>query len=123
MPATSARINFILNEFRVVKNGPDATVTGKYGDYARRTDVVPTYFEAEGDAQAMCDERHALLSADRRRFQQTVSGEATGLGMAYTSSPPTVTVIDDNRQANHAALVSEIVIDLAKEETRIESWG
>lgn len=123
MPATPARIGFIMHEFRVVKSGPDAGVTGKYGSAARRTDVIATYFDNEADAQALSDERLALLSGDRRRFSTTVSGEDTGLGMTYTLTPPTITVLDDTREANHAALVSEITLDFGREETRIESWG
>jgi hypothetical protein len=123
MPATPTRIGFISHEFRTVKNGPDAGVVAKYGKAARRSDLVETFFEVEADAQAMCDERMGLLSADRRRFAQTVSGEATGMVMAYTSTPPAANVIDDLRQADHDALVSEITIDFTREETRIESWG
>lgn len=124
MPATPARIALITQEFRTVRNGPDTTVDGKYGATARKTTgPVETFFEDEGDAQAMCDERRTLLGADRRRFVQTVQGEATGLGLSYSTVSPTATVIDDSRQANHTALVSEITIDFAKEKTKLESWG
>lgn len=124
MPATPSRVAFIKSEYRTVKNGPIAAVVAKYGDSARRTkETIPTYFEAEADAQAMCNERATLLSGDRRRFVQEVAGEATGLGISYTTGAPTVTVIDDDRAANHNALVSEITIDFAKETTKIESWG
>jgi len=123
MPATAAQAAFIQEEFRVVKNGPDETVTGKYGDLARRTDVIPTFFEVEADAQSMCDERKTLLSGDRRRFSQVVSGESTGLALAYTSTLPGVTVIDDRRKASHSALVSEFTIDFGKQTTSLETWG
>ena len=124
MPATAARSTFIRNEFRTVNNGPNATVVTKYGDASRKTkEAIPTYFETEADAQAMCDERMTLLSADRRRFQQSVSGEAPGLNMTYTSGPPTIAVIDDDRAATHNAVVSEINVDFTNEATKIESWG
>lgn len=123
MPATPDRIEFIIAEHRIVKFGPDAGVVTKHGSSARRTGVVPTFFEAQADAQAMCDERGALLSPDRRRFTTEILGEATGLGMAYTVTTPALTLIDDDFLANHTALVSEIKINFSKATTTIESWG
>ncbi len=124
MPATAARASFIKSEFRIVKNGPNATVVAKYGDSARRTkETIPTFFEVEADAQAMCDERAALLSGDRRRFDQSISGEQTGMGINYVSGSPTVNVIDDDRLANHNAVISDLKINFTKETTQIESWG
>lgn len=124
MPATAARATFIKNEYRTVNNGPNATVVTKYGDTARRSkEAIPTFFETEADAQAMCDERMTLLSADRRRFQNTISGESTGLGIAYVTGSPTVAIIDDDRSASHNAVISEITIDFTNETTKIESWG
>lgn len=122
MPATPARIGFIQQEFRVVKS-EDAGALAAYGDRARRSGVVPTFFEDEDDAQAICSERRALLAADRRLFQQTVSDTGTATSMEYTSAPPTVNVIDDERDADHDALVSEINIDFVRNEAIIESWG
>lgn len=122
MPATPSRIGFILEEFRVVKSEDSAVLTA-YGDAARKSGVVPTFFESEADAQAMCSERHDLLSADRRWFQQTVSGIETALALTYTSTPPAVNVIDDERAADHDALVSEIGIDFVNNTTIVESWG
>lgn len=124
MVATVAQIGFITQEFRSVKNGPDATVVTKYGDAARRnTEPVETFFESGADAQSICDERKNLLSADRRRFLQSITGEATGLALAYTSGSPSATVIDDERLANMSVLISEITIDFGAERTNIESWG
>lgn len=123
MPATPARIGFITNEFRRVSNGPDAGVVAKYGEAARRTEVVETFFEAQADAQAMCDARRSFLGADRRRLSQTISGEQTGIGLNYTLTTPAVTVIDDRREANHTALVSSIEIDFENETTTLETWG
>lgn len=124
MTITSARRAFIKSQYRTVKNGPNATVEAKYGSSARRTkELIPTFFEIAADAQAMCDERMALLSGDRRRFEQVVSGEQIGMGMTYTSGAPTVNVIDDDGQANHNAVASEILIDFSKQTTKIESWG
>lgn len=124
MPATGARAAFIKQQFRTVKNGPSAPVTAKYGASARRSkEAIETFFEVEADAQAICNELMTLLSADRRRFEQVISGEATGLGLNYIAGAPTVTVIDDERSANLNALVSEIAINFTDETTKIESWG
>ncbi len=122
MPATAARIGFIQQEFRVVKS-EDAGALAAYGDKARRSDLVPTFFENETDAQAMCSERRALLSADRRWFQQTVSGTETAFDLTYTSVSPTANVIDDERDADHDALVTEIGVDFVNNTTIIETWG
>lgn len=122
MPATPARIGFILEEYRIAKS-EDASTLATYGEAARRTDLIPTFFENQSDAQAMCDERRALLAADRRWFQQTVSGTETGLALDYTLVPPVVNVIDDERAANHNALVSEIGFDFVDNVSVIESWG
>lgn len=124
MPATAARAAFIKEEYRTVNNGPDSGVVTKYGDLARKSkEAIPTFFETEADAQAMCDERMTLLSADRRRFQQTISGEATGLGVSYILGSPTVRIIDDDRDALHLSIISELTIDFTNETTRIETWG
>ncbi len=124
MPATAAQIAFITQGFRIVKNGPDSGVVAKYGDDARRNeDPVETYFEAQTDAQSICDARKTLLSADRRRFSVAITGESTGLAMTYTSTNPNVTLIDDERLVNMAALVSEISINFGNEQTVVEIWG
>lgn len=122
MPATPARIGFITEEFRVVKS-EEADVLVDYGEAARKSGLVPTFFETEADAQAVCAERHTLLSANRRWFQQTVSGFETALDLDYTSTPPVVNVIDDEHAADHDALVSEIGIDFVNNTTIVESWG
>jgi hypothetical protein len=124
MPATAARAEYVKTGYRTVKNGPVSTVVTKYADAARKTlEPVPTFFEAEADAQAMCAERGTLLSADRRAFNQAVSGEATGIALAYTTTAPQLTVKDTFRQAGHAAIISEFSIDFGKQQTIIQSWG
>lgn len=122
MPATPARIGFITEEFRRATSLSSGAAT-KYGEKARRSDLIETFFEDADDAQAMADERLALLSADRRRFSHVVSGVSTGLDLDYTETTPTVTVIDDQRLADHEALVSEIIIDFEKDQTTLETWG
>lgn len=122
MPATASRIGFIMQEFRNAAAEEPGVVT-KFGASARRSDPIETFFETEADAQAICNERLALLSSERRRFFHGVSGVETGLDIATAASLPTVNVIDDEMQADHDALISEVVIDFANQTTRIETWG
>ena len=124
MPATPARIALVTQEFRTVKDGPTTAVDTKYGAAARKTEEpIETFFEVEADAQSMCTERRTLLGRDARRFVQTVQGEATGMGLSYSTTSPVATVIDDERLANHTAAISEITIDFDKEKTKLETWG
>lgn len=124
MPATPTRMQFIRQQFRSVSNGPVTSVVTAFGDLARRTrEPIETFFEHADDAQDMCDERVTLQSAQRRRIAVQVSGEATGLGIAYTATSPTATIIDDDRLINKSALISEFSVDFGKETTQLELWG
>jgi len=124
MPATASRIGFITQEFRTVTSGPDTSVDNKYGKLARKTDTpVETFFDAINDAQAICDARKALLSADRRRFQQSVSGEGFVLGLGYNLTTPAVTVVDTERLANLTAIVVEAGVDFESEKSVVTTWG
>jgi hypothetical protein len=124
MPATASRAEYVKTGYRTVRNGPDAAVATKYGDAARKTiEPVATFFEAEADAQAMCDERMALLSPDRRKLSQSVSGEMTGLSFNYTITTPQAQIVDDRRLVDHASLIAEFSIDFGKSQTSVESWG
>lgn len=124
MPATSSRIGFILQDLRIVTAGPDSSVDTKYGKLARKTDEpIETYFDDIADAQAICNARKALLSADRRRFQQSISGEAFALGLSYNQTTPAVTVVDSERQANLPAAIVEIGIDFEAGKSTVMTWG
>lgn len=124
MPATAARAQFIRQQFRSVTNGPASGVVTAWGDLSRKTtEPIPTFFESSADAQSICDERMALLSASRRRMSLVVSGEATGLSIAYSTASPVATVIDDDRLLNTAMLFAEIGIDFGSETTKLELWG
>lgn len=124
MTATAERIGFITEEYRIVTSGPDNDVLLKYGSLARRaTEPAATYLDSVLDAQALCDERHNLLKQDRRRFQQTVSGEDFGLGLEYSETTPTVTIIDSERDANFSAAIVEISVDLEAGTSSIVAWG
>ena len=124
MPATADRAQFIRQEFRSASNGPVAAVVTAFGELARRTrEPIETFFESEADAQALCDERMVLLGASNRRMSLAVSGEQTGMDMAYIGTSPTVTVIDDDRALNGDMLVTEFAIDFGAEQTTAETWG
>ncbi|PZU59846.1 MAG: hypothetical protein DI547_05050 [Sphingobium sp.] len=124
MPATPARIGFIIQEYRVSRSGPDADVVLKYGDRARDVDEpIETFFDSEADVQALCDQRLTLLKADRRRFQQTVVGEATALGMDVSQTTPTIQVIDEERLADFPAAVVELGVDFEKGQSILTTWG
>jgi hypothetical protein len=124
MPATPARIGFITQDYRVVTSGPDTAVQAKYGSMARNTDdPLPTFFDAVADTQAICDARHTLLKADRRRFSQKISGESFGLGLAYQQTTPAVTVVDTERSANLSAAIVEMSVDFESETTTVTTWG
>jgi hypothetical protein len=124
MSATAARAEYIKAGFRTVDAGPDSSVLAKYADAARKTtEPVPTFFEIEADAQAICDERMALLSNDMRRFNHSIAGENIGLDLDYSQSTPKIDVIDVRRDANHQAVAAEITIDFSKQQTSITTWG
>lgn len=124
MSATAARAQFIRQQFRSVTNGPVSGVVTAWGDLARKTtEPIPTFFETSADAQTICDERMTLLSASRRRMTQEVQGEDVGLGIDYTTSSPTATVIDDDRLLDAAMLFAEIGINFGTEKTTLETWG
>jgi len=124
MPATAFRIGFITQEFRTVTAGPDSTVDTKYGKLARKTEEpLETYFDDVADAQSICNARKTLLSADRRRFQQSVSGEGFVLGLGYNLTTPAVTVVDTERLANLTAIVVEAGVDFESEKSVVTTWG
>lgn len=124
MPATSARIDFITNEFRVVTAGPDATVVTNFGDKARDTsEPLATYFESEADATSMATARLNLLKANRRRFREDVVGEAAALALDFSQVTPAATVIDTERSANFTGAIVEIGIDYQREQSIFGVWG
>jgi hypothetical protein len=127
MPATKEQAEFVASEYRIVKSGPDTSVVAKYGARARKTtEPIPSYFEAEADAQAVQATRHSLLSGDRRRFVTSISGEQTGLDMVLLSDPPTVTLVDQEAgesNFNAPVIVCEAFVSSKTETTRLEVWG
>jgi hypothetical protein len=123
MPATPARIGFILEEFRraVAEN---ATVQSQYGALARKSeDPAESFFDAVADAQAMTDERLALLSAARRRFTVQVTGADEALALTYAGTLPVVRYTDTERDIDRAMLVGEIAVDLGRGSAAFNVWG
>lgn len=124
MPATPARIGLIINEFRRAIAGPDGSVAAKYGTLARDTDEpIETFFDTVADAQAMADERLALLSADRRLLEHDISGADQLRAIAVQPVIPTAAVIDDERGYDADALVVGMTIDLDADTASATTWG
>jgi hypothetical protein len=127
MPATNARIAFITQPYRLALTAIDATVEGAYGDLARETLVgepIETFFDSEDDAQAMADERLALLKEERARFQVALPDALSfGLSLDYSQATPTATVIDPDRNVNRPALVTDINFDFRRGGVSLGLWG
>lgn len=125
MVATPDRIGLIIQQFRIVKSGPDAAVVARYGNVARDVaDPIETFFDSTADAQTMSDERLALLSPTRRRFtmpaKEIVALPAT---LPVEQRAPTVTVIDDEHAMNGDCLVVELGLDFEHNQTTFVVWG
>lgn len=125
MPATPARIAFVINQYRLATAGPDAGVVAKYGTTARDTpDPIETFFVATGDAQIMADERLALLSADRRRATIVASGiRALPAALAVAPLMPVAHVTDTQRAIDRDAAVVELGLDFERDQTTFGVWG
>ena len=124
MPATPSRIGFIINEFRVVTAGPNSTVDALYGNRARDTkEPVETFFDSDADAQAMANERLALLEVQRSLVTVQMNGVDVAAGLDPSLTVPTVRIIDDEQDRNSQALVVGITIDMNTEQSTLETWG
>lgn len=123
MPATPARIGFILQEYRKVTVESPSVAT-KYGDLARDSeDPVQTFFDSTADALAMAQERQDLLDADRRQFRATATGISQALALDYSATTPTARVVDTELVADQDALVIEIAVDFGRDQQTITAWG
>lgn len=123
MPASPARIGFIQSEFRrAVATTPDAAV--RFGNLARESDdPIETWFDDVEDAQAVAEERQALLSAERRRFRCVTVGVNEVMALTYIGSLPVAQFVDRERGFDGKAVVSEIVIDMEKGQAALSVWG
>lgn len=124
MPATPARIGFITQQFRVATAGPNAAVEALHGNAARDTiEPLETFFDSVEDAQAMSDERLALLEVQRSLVPVRIDqvGPATDLDPSLRL--PTVDVIDDEQDRNAPGLVVAIAIDMNTGRSELTTWG
>lgn len=125
MPATPSRIAFITQPTRNVV-ASDAAVKTKYGELARDTkdEPVDSYFDVVADAQALANERLALLKADRRMMQMAARGVVNfTAGLDYSQTTPAIRAIDDERGANFVGAIVDIGIDFLSDRTSITAWG
>lgn len=124
MPATPSRIGFITSEFRIVTAGPNTTVETLYGDSARdTTEPLETFFDDPADAQAMVNERLALLEVKRSLVPVSIDGTDLAAAIDRSLSLPTVRVIDDEQGRNSTALIVGIVLDYNTGRSTLETWG
>lgn len=124
MPATPARIGFITSEFRAVTSGPNTAIETLYGNAARdNTEPLETFFDDPADAQAMANERLALLEVKRSLVAVTIDGTELAAALDRTSSLPTVRVIDDEQGRNSLALIVGVTIDYNTGRASLDTWG
>ena len=141
MPATPARIGFVVSEWRSAI-ASDSAVEALWGDAARdtsalksKTDLtgqtidaekpVETYFDNVADAQTVVNARLALLKAPRRRFEVQI-GELLDFSgaLAFTTAVPTIGFIEDEKAANlNCVLASIEALDFETGNTTVQLWG
>lgn len=141
MPATPARIGFVMQEYRSAI-ASDAAVKTKWGAAARDTSAVkdpasqpadkidaeapiPTLFDNVADAQAVVNERLALLGAARRKYEVQL-GELLDFsaGLDFRTTLPALGLIDPEKDANLSALlVSVDALDFETDKTTVQLWG
>lgn len=124
MPATTARIAFVSQEFRTVLR-TDSGVTTKYGSLARNSgeNPVETFFDDEADATAMATERFALLKGDRRLFTVEIAAALDFAGIfAFNLAAPAVTLIDDEKGVSGTYAVTAID-GSTRGTTTLKLWG
>lgn len=127
MVATPERIGFITQPYRKALTAIDTTVAAAYGELARATNIdepEETLFDDIADTQAIADERLALFSAERGRYQAGLpDGLSFALELDYSTASPTGTVIDPERDINKPAIATEITFDLRRDGAAIALWG
>lgn len=126
MPASTARIAFVGQQFRSVV-ASDSAIKTRYGPSARDTadEPVETFFDSTNDAQAVVNERLTLLKGDRRKFNVSVARvlDFSG-GLSFLQTVPTATLIDREKSANFSVgIVGIPSLDLETEATSLSVWG
>ncbi len=123
MPATPARIGFIMQDFRHAV-AEDTAVKALYGSLARQSDdPVETFFDEVDDAEVAAQERLDLLGAHRRRFEVALTGTDELLALDYTRLVPVARYVDPERDCDRSVLVGEFAIDLGRDAARATVWG
>ncbi|MFC4255362.1 hypothetical protein GRI97_07990 [Altererythrobacter xixiisoli] len=124
MPASPARIGFVLSEYRraTVESPP---VSARYGNLARSDEnPVESFFVNVADAQIMARQRHDLLSADRRRFGVTVTGLDEVLALPLSGPVvPSAHYEDRQRGTSQPSLVADVSMDFATQTAKMVVWG
>lgn len=124
MPAAPSRIGFITSAFRSVIAGPNTAIETLYGDAARdNQEPVETFFDDVADAQAMANERLALLGVKRSLVPGVIDGTELAAALDRTSALPTAQVIDDEQSRNSPGLIVGITIDYNTERSTLDTWG
>jgi hypothetical protein len=124
MPATPSRIGFVTNEFRLATAGPNTAVELLHGNEARDTEQpLETFFDAVADAQAMANERLALLEVQRSLVSVSIDQIEVGAALNPSLLLPTVRIIDDEQDRNSLALVVGVTLDLGAERCLLQTWG
>lgn len=125
MPATPARIGFVLEPWRRAA-AEDATALTRHGTLARESDdPVETFFHDVDDAQDAADERLALVSPERRRFMCEANGLEEALALDLESGViPTAEFTDPRFAASDKpVLLAEIGFDFEKQVAAFMLWG
>lgn len=125
MPATPARIAFVLQPFRRAVATADDTKR-RYGNLAREAaDPVESCFAEIEDAQQRADERCALLSDDRRSFKVKVADiDERLIAILSADYVPEVRLTDTERHIfDRPMLVSSFAIDTDAQGAEFIIWG
>lgn len=124
MPATAERAAFAKEEFRsaVWKND---NVRNLYGKVARDTKDQPvvSFFDDKDDAQALIEERGALLGVHARRFRPVIDDVITDADLGMALAVPAATLIDDDLVADMDVAIVGIEVDFDAERSTIQVWG
>ncbi|MBB4859612.1 hypothetical protein HNO88_002941 [Novosphingobium chloroacetimidivorans] len=123
MPATPARIGFILEPYRRAVS-ETASTKARHGNLARQSaDPIDSWFASLADAQLRADQRQALFSPERRRFD-IVTSEVEGLDALLASEQAlTATLVDEERGLNKPMLITALTLDLDAQRAQFSLWG
>jgi hypothetical protein len=124
MPATPARIGFVLEQWRPGV-AETQSVRDLFGDLARESDdPIEAFFDDTDDAETMAEARQDLLSPMRRRFQATAKGLDEALALDFLSGTiPNARYIDEERTCDRRVLVCQAGFDFDRQHATFMVWG